>query len=73
MTDQLGVPSSPAETTAKADGADNAATPAGEPAHVANTITSPEHKKSKAPLFIGIGVGVAVIVIAIVVLLVVIK
>ena len=73
VTDQVGAPSSPTETTAKADSADNAATPAGEPAHVANTITSPEQKKSKAPLFIGIGVGVAVIIIAIVVLLVVIK
>ena len=73
VTDQVGAPSSPTETTAKADSADNAATPAGEPAHIANTITSPEQKKSKAPLFIGIGVGVAVIIIAIVVLLIVIK
>ena len=73
VADQLGAPSAPSESAPQAGNAGATPAPASEPAHVANTITSPEQKKSKAPLFIGIGVGVAVIIIAVVVLLVVIK
>ena len=62
----LGEPAQPAETEAAAP-ADTPA-PAGEPAHIANTITVPG-QKSKMPLLIGIGVGVLAVVIVVLVIL----
>ncbi|MBP5656457.1 hypothetical protein J6X15_02635 [Candidatus Saccharibacteria bacterium] len=65
VAQSLGDPAQPTE--AEAAPADTPA-PAGEPAHIANTITVPG-QKSRLPLFIGIGVAVVVVIIVVLILI----
>ena len=67
VAQSLGAPAEPATADAAASPAD-APAPAGEPAHIADTITMPA-QKSKKPIFIAIGAALLVVVIVVLMIL----
>ncbi len=68
VAQSLGDPAEPATANADADAAADTPAPAGEPAHIADTITMPA-QKSKKPIVIGVCAALLIVVIVVLMIL----